>query len=337
MATGTTTFGDISPRTAAYAHKDLLERAIPYMVFEKFGQAKTLPARSTQTIKFRRYDALDATPQTLTEGVTPDSQKLTSTDVSLSLSQYYGGTTVTDVIEDTHEDPVLSEATDIVGEQAAEMIEKVRFNALKAGTNVVYANGASRSDVNTVMSRAVQDQVVRGLKGQNARKLTKVVRSTPSFGTVNVAPSYIGIAHPDLQQDLEKMEGFKMAEDYGAVSPYENEIGKAGEVRYLTSTVCEPWEDAGGDPTTNGVVTASGGSPGQADVYPLLIFGRDAYGLVALKGEFAVTPMVTNAKPSDSDPWAQRSHVTWKAMQGAVILNDLWMCRIEVAASDLTQ
>jgi len=30
---------------------------------------------------------------------------------------------------------------------------------------------------------------------------------------------------------------------------------------------------------------------------------------------------------------AQRGHVSWKAMQGAVILNDAWMCRLEVAAT----
>jgi N4-gp56 family major capsid protein len=54
---------------------------------------------------------------------------------------------------------------------------------------------------------------------------------------------------------------------------------------------------------------------------------------VALKGAFAVTPMVVNAKPSDSDPMAQRSHAAWKSLQTAVILNDAWMLRLEVAAT----
>ena len=40
-----TAYGDISPRTAAYAEKELLKRGLPYLVLEKFGQAKTL--RST--------------------------------------------------------------------------------------------------------------------------------------------------------------------------------------------------------------------------------------------------------------------------------------------------
>jgi len=70
-----------------------------------------------------------------------------------------------------------------------------------------------------------------------------------------------------------------------------------------------------------------------ADVYPVLYVARDAYGIVALKGMFAVTPMVVNPKPSDSDPLAQRGHVGWKSMQTAVILNDAWMVRGEVAAT----
>jgi hypothetical protein len=41
--------------------------------------------------------------------------------------------------------------------------------------------------------------------------------------------------------------------------------------------------------------------------------------------------MVVNAKPSDSDPLAQRSHVGWKSMQTCVILNDLWLVIVEAA------
>ncbi|MNL81727.1 hypothetical protein D3C87_2089170 [compost metagenome] len=70
-----------------------------------------------------------------------------------------------------------------------------------------------------------------------------------------------------------------------------------------------------------------------ADVYPILLLGADAYGIIALKGMFALTPMVVNPKPSDSDPLAQRGHVSWKAYQTAVILNDAWMIRLEVAAT----
>lgn len=323
-----TAYGDISPRTAAYAEKELLKRGLPYLVLEKFGQAKALPEASTKVIKFRRYNALPNTPTTLTEGVTPAGQTLAVTDVTATLAQYGDKVTITDVILDTHEDPTLNESVALLGEQAAQMIEKMRFGVLKAGTNVLYANGASRNAVNTAITITLQRRAVRALKRQNARFITSIVRSTPSYGTENVAPGFVALIHPDLEADVRGLAGFVPAEKYGTMTPWENELGKCEDVRYVSSTIFEPWADAGG---AKGTMLSTTGT--NADVYPVLFMGRDAYGIVALKGMFALTPMVVNPKPSDSDPLAQRGHVAWKAMQTCVILNDSWMIRGEVAAT----
>lgn len=323
-----TVYGDISPRTAAYAEKELLKRGIPYLVLEKFGQAKPLPEGNSKTIKFRRYSALPNTPVALTEGVTPAGQTLAATDVTATLSQYGDRITITDVILDTHEDPVLNESVALLGEQAAQMVEKMRYGVLKAGTSVQYANGAQRNAVNTALSITIQRRCTRALKRQNGRPITTVVRSTPAYGTEAVAPSFVGLCHPDLEGDIRSLAGFVPVEKYGALTPYENEIGKCEDVRYLSSTIFEPWADAG---AAKGTMLSTTGV--NADVYPILFISRDAYGIVALKGMWAVTPMVVNPKPSDSDPLAQRGHCGWKAMQTAVILNDAWMCRAEVAAT----
>ena len=324
----TTAYGDISPRTAAYAEKELLKRGLPYLVLEKFGQAKPLPANSTKVMKFRRYNALPNTPTALTEGVTPTSRNLTVTDVTATLQQYGDLVQISDVIIDTHEDQTLNEAIDLLGEQAAQMIEKMRFGVLKAGTNVLYANGSTRSAVNTAITKQIQQRAVRALKRQNARQITEIVRSTPAYGTENVAPAYVALIHPDLESDVRALTGFTPAERYGTITPWENELGKVDDVRYVTSTIFEPFTDAGG---AKGAMLSTSGT--SADVYPVLFVAKNAYGIIALKGMFALTPMVVNPKPSDSDPLAQRGSVAWKAMQTAVILNDAWLCRAEVAAT----
>jgi N4-gp56 family major capsid protein len=325
----TTIYGDISARTAAYAEKELLKRGLPYLVIEKFGQAKPLPDHSSKVIKFRRYSALPTTPASLTEGVTPVGQTLAATDVTAQLTQYGDKITVTDVIMDTHEDPVLNEAMALLGEQAAQMIEKMRFGILKAGTSVQFANGGMRTAVNSPISLTVQRRCTRALKRQNGRAITNVVRSTPAFGTEAVAPSFIGLVHPDCESDVRNLVGFVPVEKYGSMTPYENEIGKCEDVRYLSSTVFEPWANAS-SAALNGMLSTGGTLP---DVYPCLYIARDSYATVALKGMFAVTPMVVNASPSDSDPLAQRSTVGWKSMQTCVILNDSWMVRAEICAT----
>jgi N4-gp56 family major capsid protein len=347
------TYGDISPRTAAFVVRDLLKRGMPWLILEKFGQAKPLPAKSTKTIQFRRYyldstftstfgsdfnpheyfkgTNFDPTKKTLTEGITPDATVLESSDYEATLVQYGDRTVITDQVLDFHEDPILKEAVDILGEQAAVLIEKTRYNVLKAGTNVFYANGSARASVNTVFSLNDQRRVTRFLKRQLGKAITSTVKSTPAYGTEAIAPSFICIVHPDLEPDLRAISSFVPSEKYGTMSPWDGEIGKIEDVRYLSTTIIEPFAGGGTSGGTNVLETG-----GDADVYPMLFLARDAYGIVAFKGANALTPMVVNPKASDSDPLAQRGHVGWKGYSATIILNDFWMARCEVAVSDLS-
>ena len=174
----------------------------------------------------------------------------------------------------------------------------------------------------------MQRRAVKTLKRQNASQITTIVRSTPAYQTENVAPAFVALIHPDLEADVRNLPGFTPAEKYGTISPWENELGKLDDVRYVTSTIFESFADAGG---AKGAMQSTTGT--NADVYPILFLGRDAYGIVAHKGAFAVTPTVVNPKPSDSDPLGQRGHAGWKTLQTALILNDAWMVRGEVAAT----
>jgi len=348
-------YGDISPRTAAFVVRDLLKRGMPYLVLEKFGQSKPLPANSTKTVQFRRYyidstftstfgsdfnpheyftgTNFDPANKMLSEGVTPDATSIESSDYEASLVQYGDRVVISDVVMDTHEDPILREAVDILGEQAAVLIEKTRYNVLKAGTNVFYTNAdTSRAAVDVAYSLLEQRKVTRFLKRQLGKQITSMVKSTPAYGTESIAPSFVCVCHPDMEPDLRAITGFVPVEKYGSMTPWENELGKIEDVRYITSTIIEPFASAGG--TGGTAVIASNGS--NADVYPMLFFARDAYGIVAFKGQNAMTPMVVNPTPTDSDPLAQRGHVGWKGYSATIILNDFWMVRVEAACSDLS-
>ena len=343
-----TTYGDISPAIAAYSVVRMLERAMPTLVFEKFGQTYTLPTNSTQTAKFRRYYLSGATGSAgtgtgdynvplattpLVEGVTPSGSMLANQDYTVQLAQYGDFVTITDVVMDTHTDPVLAQATDILGEQAAHTVETLRFNVLKAGTNVFYAgNVAGRANVVDTISLADQRRVTTALNRQNAKKITSVVASNPDFNTKSVEAAYVAVTHPDLESDIRQMAGFKPVADYGPhTSPWEAEIGSVEQVRYLATTVATPWLDAGGNPATNSL-RSNGGTA--ADIYPVIYFARDAFGIVPLKGKSSMTPMVVNPKPAHGDPLAQRGTVGWKLWTGTVILQEAFMARLEVGASE---
>ena len=350
-----TGYGDISPAVAAYSVVRMLDRAMPLLHLEKFGQTYPLPTNSTQTAKFRRYYlqgaagaagpdngagtngagtafSIPVATTPLTEGVTPSGSMMANTDYTVQLAQYGDFITITDQVFDTHTDPVLAQATDILGEQAAVTFETIRFNVLKAGTNVWYqGNVAGRVNISGAITLADQRRVTTGLNRQNAKKITSVVASTSAFNTTSVEAAYMAVVHPDLDSDIRNMVGFVPVAKYGPhTSPFEGEIGSVEQVRYLASTIMAPWANAATSGTL-GALRSTGGT--YADVYPVLIFGRDAYGIVPLKGKSAMTPMVVSPKPAAGDPLAQRGTVGWKAWTGVVILQDAFMGRLEVGAT----
>lgn len=327
-------YGDITPRTAGKAMPGFLMRALPFLVLEKYLDMKPLPTNSTKVAIFRRYEALEKALTPLVEGVTPVGKNIRYTDVSCTLQQYGDFVQLTDVIQDTHEDPVLQEYIGITAEQAAQTLETLRYNILKAGTNVFYANKvAGRTSVVSAITLADQRRVTRAFKRQNVGYITKQTASTPNYGTVSVRAGYIGLIHPDCENDVRALAGFKDAVDYGAkVSADEFEIGAVEDVRYIRSTIFESFADAGGAKGT--MVSTSGTS---ADVYPILYLGAHCAASVPLKGKGAITaPIVGNpGQISDSDKLGQRGHVGWKAYFGAVILNQLFMARLECGATEL--
>jgi N4-gp56 family major capsid protein len=325
------TYGDISPRTAAYAATRLLKRGQALLVTERFGQFDPQGQNKTKTRKFRRYNALAAATAPLAEGITPKGSKISYEDVECTLEQYGDWVQITDVIQDTHEDPVLSEMMDVCGEQAAETIEMIRIAVLKAGTSVFRAGAVNnRTDIAAACDRNTFFKIKRFFATNRAREISTIVKASVNYGTDPVSPAYFVLGHTDLEYDIRAMTGFVSAEKYAdSTKALPGEIGKMDSFRFILSDLFTPWADGGA--LINGTKLTTGGV--RNDVYPMICVAKDAYAIVPLKGKNGVTPMVKNPTPSDSDPMAQRGFVSWKTYQTAVILNHLWICRFEVAAT----
>jgi len=328
----TTTYGDINQRTAGWAANEMLKHAEPELVLAKFGQTKPMPKNKAEKVKFRRPVPFGAATTPLVEGVTPNAQKMAYEDVEVTLNQYGVPIEISDKVADLAEDPVLKDASMLAGEQAALTVEMITYGAIKAGTNVFYANGTARNQVNTAISLDKQRAVTRGLRAQKAAFITNVLSGSTNYSTKPVEQAYVAVAHTNLESDIRNLAGFISTAEYGSRQILcAQEIGSVENVRYVLSSELDAWPDAGG--AFNGMLTTSGA---QADVYPVIFIGRDAYGLVPLKGMNAITPMVINpGQPSKSDPLGQRGYVSWKTYFAAVILNQNWMARLEVAATSL--
>lgn len=326
----------VSPRTNVYAERKMLRHAGPVMVLDKFGIAKQMPKNKTQTIKFRRPKVFTAATTPLVEGVTPSATQFSYEDVEATIKQYGQIIEITDVIEDTHEDPVLNDAAEQAGENIGRTLEALTYGVLRAGTNVFYANGSDRNAVNTPISLSKVRAVIRGLKAQKAMKITKILDGSVNYATKPIEASFVAVHHTDLDADIRNLPGFIPVAQYGSrkvISDYE--VGSVEDVRFVCSPDLDPFVDVGGAKSGSGteMVSTSGTN---ADVYPVLFFGKEAYATIALRGQGAVSPTILRPGVRDkSDPLGQRGFVGWKTWHVAVILNQVWMARLEVAATAL--
>lgn len=319
-----TTTTQIPAEVNNFYDRTLLFRAVPLFVHTRWAQVRDIPRKAgTTVIKFRRYGNLSAATTALTEGITPAGSQLSVTDITATVLQYGDFITITDVLDYESQDPVLMEAAEILGDQMGDTLDQLTRDVLNAGTNVYYAGTGHTLRTQVAAGELITDtlvkKVVRLLKNNKARRMTKMVNATTGYGTTPLNASYIGICHPNTTYDLKAITGWTSIEKYSSTAGVmEGEVGKLDEVRFVE--------------TPNAKVFTAGGAA-SIDVYSTLIFGMDAYGTTRISGEAMKNIVKPLGSAGSADPLDQRATSGWKATFIAKILNDDFLVRVEHAVS----
>jgi N4-gp56 family major capsid protein len=319
-----------APRMFAIA--EFLANVDPVIVLGKFGQNRPAPKNKSETIVFRRAVPFAPATVPLAEGVTPTGHAMTFEDVQVTLKQFGDIVLITDKVAGPLRGP-RAQGGDGGERQAGRGHHRADHLRRRQGRHVrVLRQRREPRAVNTAITLNKQRAVTRYLKRQKAKKITKILGGSVNYATKPIEAAYIGICHTDCEPDI-RDERLQEVAEYGQRQPIsEYELGSVEEVRYITSPDLAPFPDAGG--AAGGSVLSTSGT--SADVYPVLILGQDAFGVVPLKGQSSMTPTVLNpGTPSKSDPLGQRGYVGWKTWFNAVRLNETWMSRLEVAATNL--
>ncbi|MBI5402488.1 MAG: N4-gp56 family major capsid protein [Ignavibacteriae bacterium] len=304
----------------AFYDKNFLSRALPLLVHSRWAQIRDIPRNNSDVIKFRKYNSLSVATTPLSEGVTPAGSALSVTDSTATVLQYGDFVTLTDKLKMETEDPVETEATDILGEQAAETFETLDRDILAAGTTIQYASTATqRTDITAAMKLTAAEirEAVRTLKNNKAKRITRMVDPQTGYNTTPVDACYIGIVHPNSTYDLKSDSAFVPIEKYAAGlkgGPLPGEVGKLDEVRFVETTLAKVF---------------TGGGSGGADVYATLIIGQDAYGVTRISGEAMKIIRKQLGTGGTTDPLDQRSTIGWKGTRVTKILQQLFMLRLE--------
>jgi N4-gp56 family major capsid protein len=349
-------YNTVASRNLIRAAQGMLEHAQPITVLGDFGTQREMPQSSTDTLVFRRTLPLGAvaagtniqnggpagyigTPGIaansflLSEGVTPNSQSITFQDVSVQLQQYGVLFKFSSKTELLYEDDIPGEMTKLTGETMAEVLELVRYGVVKAGSVVLYANGSSRSAVNTPVTLNVLRKAARVLESNRAKRVTSRLAPGVNFATRAVQPAYVVFCHTDAVSDIRNLPGFTRVEEYGSFKPiHDREFGSVEDFRFISSPLFAPFAAAGAS-TLNGMVSVANAN---VDVYPLILVAEDCWGQVALKGFNAIKPIVLKSSQTNhANPLGQFGYVGASTYFNAVRLNEAWMARIEVGVTNL--
>jgi len=339
------TTNDISARTNGYATKSLLKRGAILNILGRFGQVDPQGYKNTTVRRYRRYESLAPAIAPLAEGVTPPGKKLSWTDVIINLEQYGDFVKITDVVADTHEDPILNEAVKLIGEQCAETVEIIRFYVLRAGSTVYRAGSvATRLLVNGTITKGMLGTIDRGFHRAKARMINEQITASALIATEPCEQGWIALCSTDLNWDVRNIEGFKTTVEYSRQTGIvDGELGSAQNFRFICNRLYEPWLSAATSVSSttwlaNGIAPAAAANP---DVYPILFVAADAYALVPLQADkrdkmgknAPVNLTVRNPVATTGDELGQRGFVSWKMMQGTGILNQSWLARGEVCAT----
>lgn len=296
-----------------YYQDAMLERLIPGLVFMKYGQKKNIPKNKGAKTSFRRLNSLAVSTTALTEGVTPDGVDLNITSINCTVQEYGNWTKISEFINLVGFDPLMTEVSQLMGENAGESIDTIVRDIVAAGTNVLYAGGKTARNQVAAADKITALDILKLRRTLKRNKVKPI--SLPSGGT-----GYLAFVHTDVVTDLMQTQEWKDQNTYVDTKNRENGIaGKMYGIYFLEADLASKWAGAGAS---------------SADVYGMIVIGKGAYGVPDVEGSSKPEIIVHKAgSAGTADPLNQFNTIAWKCAFTSIRLNELCIVRYECSAT----
>jgi N4-gp56 family major capsid protein len=321
MALQTTASAALSDEMKTFYDRMLLERTVPMLVHNKFGQVKRIPANGGRIIEWRKFSALSTATTPLVEGTLYTNLKdLTVTAITGTVAQYGDAVGFSDLVSVVAIDPIMAETTKILAEQAAQTIDELVRDVLVAGSTVEYANArASRVTVAANDNFAAMDGATSTQTGGSLIDLRLIALTLELNRARKIGGYWQAITHPRVMYDIQSSIEWRELQLYNQTNRIiDGSVGEIYGIKFWVTDVAKVFTGAG----------ASG-----IDVYTILLFGQDAFGTVELSGQNLQTIYKPLGSAGTSDPLNQQQTLGWKVTFGTKILQQAFMLRYECDVS----
>jgi N4-gp56 family major capsid protein len=301
--------------------------------WDMYGQKRFVPSGTgaRQTFVYR-WKNLGAATTPITEGITPGGSTAQREKVQMRVEQFGDYMEYTDQLDLFDVMNIKTEFLDLQNIQAARTLDQIYRDGIIGGTNVIFANGAAdRAAIITAAQSNANDglpteadyaRAALRLRKAKAGKFNPALSANSNVSTAGARKSYTCLIDPNRTDDLRyarKADGTLFYPNFLSIEQYpnqaaaaEDEVGRMGDVCFIE--------------TDEGAIDSSGALPVHLD----MVFGKDAYATVSVKGKGGIQTIIKPLGSAGSaDPLNQRGTIGWKCMAGSRILNNTYMVRVE--------
>lgn len=233
-ATNVTGDSGMTVEMKTYYDKLLLKNAWPKLVHNQFGQKRNIPKGGGKIIEFRKFTPLPKALTPLSEGVTPNGQKIAATSINATIAQYGAYVTYSDILSMTTIDPVLVEGMKLLGHQAGMTLDTITREVLNGGDTVQYGDGSKSNRASLVGLHATwaSNDYFNCEMIRRANLTLRNNKATPLEGG-----DFVCIIHPEAEYCLKKdSEWVSYQLSQNAQKIFDGEIGRFDGTRFVVST-----------------------------------------------------------------------------------------------------
>jgi len=306
----------------------------------------------TFTATWRRIENMTPTTSSLTQLSgnlslpTRNASQPTITDVSATISKYGDFIFLTEEADLINFNGQTAKLVEVLGIQAGRSLNRLQRNHLEDNATLIRPDGETTdANVSTAINREVIILGVNTLNRNVTTKFTPETTGSTNIGTSPMRPSYWGLCHSDIEENIRDLTGFIDVEKYaGQTATAMGEFGAIRGVRWVSTSESSIDADVGGAPGQS--LRSTTGS--LADLYTSIILGMDAHGSLSLDGalvseiynagdDIPGIIMINKARGSSGvgDPLDEVASLGWKAWHAPVILNSNWLRGLRTAATNL--